>query len=145
MSAATFRTINDKPIFWQENGRIHVCEGAEVHKGVTLIWTLCQRDVPANSAFTTSEDVKPTCKCCVERATEKSLPSDRIRAAVLAFEPDEASVRERFAMAAGALQCAAKLLPDGEGHVVHFNGRWSHLGSRSIREILNLANQALEG
>jgi|GEM_PF-5561779 len=73
-----------------------------------------------------------------------SLPSERIHAAALAFEPTEASIRERFAMAAGALQCVAAMLPDGENHVVHFNGRWAHLSSHSLRRILDLAGQALD-
>lgn len=75
----TFRTINDKPIFWQQNGIIHACEGAEVHRGITLLWTLCERDVPANSAFTTSEAVTATCRRCAERAALKSLPSERLQ------------------------------------------------------------------
>jgi hypothetical protein len=49
----TFREINSKPIRWTDkSGVTHACEGAEVHRGMApLLWTLCQRDVPANKAW----------------------------------------------------------------------------------------------
>lgn len=48
----TFRTVDGRPIFWRDKqGTVHACEGADVHPGIRLIWTLCQRDVPANAAY----------------------------------------------------------------------------------------------
>lgn len=46
-----FRTINDRPIHWNDDQHIHACEGSDVHPGVRLLWTLCQRDVPAGQAY----------------------------------------------------------------------------------------------
>lgn len=48
----TFRTVDDKPIFWRDKRQVvHACEGSDVHRGVRLIWTRCERDVPAHSAY----------------------------------------------------------------------------------------------
>ena len=85
----------------------------------------------------------------------RSLPSERLAALSAeasakadagrpAFDPAEASIRERLALVAGALQCVAAMLPSGESHVVQFNGRWAHLGSHSVRRILDLADHALD-
>lgn len=65
MPTNTFREIDHKPIFWEYVGLFHRCEGAEVQRGITLIWTLCQRDVPANMAFKSSDCVA-TCPKCLE-------------------------------------------------------------------------------
>lgn len=60
---ATFSTRNNKPIRWQDKqGFIHAVEGSEVHPGVTLLWTLCERDVPANAAHTGHDAV--SCATC---------------------------------------------------------------------------------
>lgn len=48
-------------------------------------------------------------------------------------------------LAAGALQCVAKLLPDREQHIVSFTGEWQQFGNVSIADILDRANLALEG
>lgn len=62
-----FRTINRKPIFWQDKqGFVHAVEGADVHPGIRLLWTLCERDVPADKAFIGHEAV--TCATCTARA-----------------------------------------------------------------------------
>lgn len=51
----TFREINHRPIHWQSgNGTVHACEGCYVSYPLgrtRLIWTLCERDVPAGKAF----------------------------------------------------------------------------------------------
>ena len=48
----TFRTISGLPIFYRtSDGTVHRCEGADVHPGVRLIWTLCKIDVPAGAAW----------------------------------------------------------------------------------------------
>jgi hypothetical protein len=51
-----FRTIEDRPIFWtDDHGVTHRCEGADIHVDVRLLWTLCNKDVPANAAFLPGE------------------------------------------------------------------------------------------
>lgn len=61
----TFRTINDRPIYWTDkDGQTHLCEGADVHPGVRLLWTLCERDVAANAAFLPGDHDKVTCTKC---------------------------------------------------------------------------------
>lgn len=52
------------PLRWQDRqGVMHSAEGAEVHPGITLIWTRCGcRDVPDNSAWPGTEQV--TCAGC---------------------------------------------------------------------------------
>lgn len=60
-----FRKLDDKPIRWERQGVMHACEGADVHRGVRLIWTICgKHDVPANGAFLSHEKV--TCQACRE-------------------------------------------------------------------------------
>jgi len=51
-------------IFWEENDIIHACESTEMHKGITLIWTKCNRDVPANKSFYGNEKI--TCDECIK-------------------------------------------------------------------------------
>lgn len=64
----TFSTINGKSIFWKDKqGFVHNCEGADVHAGIRLLWTLCGRDVPANAAFHPKTDDIVTCATCVAR------------------------------------------------------------------------------
>jgi hypothetical protein len=64
----TFRTIDRKPIYWRDKQDfVHACEGSEVHRGITLIWTLCERDVPANAAYKCDGDTV-TCATCKVRS-----------------------------------------------------------------------------
>ena len=66
--SATIREINNRPMFWTDKtGVTHKCEGADVHKGIRLLWTLCEIDVPANSAFLPAGDDRVTCKVCGEK------------------------------------------------------------------------------
>jgi len=58
-------------------------------------------------------------------------------------EPD-AAMLSALQLTAGALQCVAQMLPEGDKHVIHFTGEWSHLGSLPIWNILDLANGVLE-
>jgi hypothetical protein len=52
MNTTPFRSLGGKPIFWTDRALVtHRCEGDDVHDRVRLIWTDCQRDVPANEAF----------------------------------------------------------------------------------------------
>lgn len=62
----TFSTINDKPIRWKDKQDfVHVVAGSDVHPGVRLLWTLCERDVPANAAHTGHDAI--TCATCRTR------------------------------------------------------------------------------
>lgn len=64
----TFRTINGLPFFWKDKEHfVHACEGANVHPGIRLIWTLCDRDVPENSAFIPESGDMVTCATCLVR------------------------------------------------------------------------------
>lgn len=59
----TFSMINNKPIRWQDKqGAVHAVAGSDVHPGVRLLWTLCERDVPANAAHTGHDAV--SCATC---------------------------------------------------------------------------------
>lgn len=59
------RGCNRLPMRWERKGVMHACEGSEVHRGVTLIWTRCgKHDVPANAAWTGHDDI--TCDACKE-------------------------------------------------------------------------------
>ena len=50
-------------LYQDKNGVIHACEGSEVHRGIYLVWTKCDKDVPANQSF--KSDEKPTCEECL--------------------------------------------------------------------------------
>lgn len=63
----TFRTMDRKPIYWRDKQDfVHACEGSDVQPGVRLIWTLCERDVPANAAYKCDGD-DVTCATCKMR------------------------------------------------------------------------------
>jgi hypothetical protein len=49
-------------LYQDEKGVIHACEGSEVHPGIYLVWTKCEKDVPANKSFKSDETV--TCEAC---------------------------------------------------------------------------------
>jgi hypothetical protein len=51
------------PVFWAEEGVVHTCTGFELHPGVTLLVTVCGRDVPANHAYS-RPDAATTCSAC---------------------------------------------------------------------------------
>ena len=72
----TIHEINDRPIWWKDaQGFVHACEGADVHPGVRLFWTLCQRDVPANAAHHPNVGDKITCATCAHAETQRALTS----------------------------------------------------------------------
>ncbi len=61
-----FRTIDGQPIMWRDiAGTVHRCEGANVHPGIRLLWTDCERDVPANAAFLADGNDRVTCPKCL--------------------------------------------------------------------------------
>lgn len=61
-------------LLWQsKNGQLHFCEGSEVHPGIKLIWTLCEKDVPANTTFRSWEGA--TCMECALAQDQRNLES----------------------------------------------------------------------
>lgn len=102
ISNNTFRTIDGRPIYFhdKQHNLMHACEGADVHPGIRLIWTLCERDVPANSAhISDQEDV--TCSKCQRAASQGAFAGGDIasderdiagHAAKQRSEPGEAGV-----------------------------------------------------
>ena len=46
-----FGQLNGQPIRWEFKGVTHIVEGADVHPGIRLLWTVCEIDVPAGKAF----------------------------------------------------------------------------------------------
>ena len=49
-------------LYESPNGAIHRCERAEVHPRIFLVWTECNKDVPAGKAFNSNEKI--TCPKC---------------------------------------------------------------------------------
>ena len=64
-----FQHIGERPIRWERDGVVHDVLGSQVHPGIRLLWTVCERDVPANSAFTSDEPV--TCELCIAWRAKK--------------------------------------------------------------------------
>lgn len=74
--SGVFRTIDGATLRWTDrNGAIHAVEGADVHRGVRLLWTLCERDVPADTAFKSAEPV--TCERCHRHEPHGALDTYR--------------------------------------------------------------------
>ena len=65
-------TDKEKTIYYDDEHGIHVCEGAKVHPGVFLVWTLCQKDVPANQGYTTDQPQPITCGECLKTISDNS-------------------------------------------------------------------------
>lgn len=64
-----------RQIVWADRqGVTHLCEGAEIHPGIRLLWTRCATgtrsgepgslDVPANAAWLRTEGDQITCQKC---------------------------------------------------------------------------------
>ncbi len=49
-------------LYESKDGIIHGCKSAEVHPGIILAWTLCNKDVPDGKSFKSKEKV--TCGAC---------------------------------------------------------------------------------
>lgn len=77
MNNDTFREIDGKPIRWTDKtGVVHACEGSDVHPGVRLLWTLCERDVPANTAWHPKPgDHFEMCATCLSRLNREKAAS----------------------------------------------------------------------
>lgn len=94
------RTVDGTPIIWADAaGTVHLCEAAQVHPGVRLVWTLCGMDVPAGEAF--AGDDPAGCPICREvaagggKAMARSMTGpDWIRAA---FDDFSCAVDDAFA------------------------------------------------
>ncbi|HDZ38390.1 MAG TPA: hypothetical protein ENH62_08915 [Marinobacter sp.] len=59
-------TGNLRPAVWRgKSGKLHRAVGAEVHRGIRLMWTACGRsDIPADSAWLQNPDDTVTCQDC---------------------------------------------------------------------------------
>jgi hypothetical protein len=61
-----FRTLDSRPIFWTDNtGSTRRCEGADIHRGVRMLWALCNQDVPADALFHPGDGNAVTCRKCL--------------------------------------------------------------------------------
>lgn len=67
-SAGVFHEINHRRIMWAGCGHTHAVEGADVHPSVRLLWTLCEIDVPANTAFLSGDNDAVDCPRCIAEA-----------------------------------------------------------------------------
>ena len=67
MSSVVFREIEGRPLVWRErSGRVHACEGTQLHEGITIFWTLCEVDVDGGAATAIVEPAI-SCPICRER------------------------------------------------------------------------------
>ena len=55
-----FQTVNGKMIFWKG----HRCVGADVHRGIRLLWTCCGKDVPADAGYLSEREDELSCMDC---------------------------------------------------------------------------------
>lgn len=56
-----------KHLYQDKSGVIHSCEKGKGPPGIVLVWTKCEKDVPANSSFLSDEKV--LCKQCLTTQT----------------------------------------------------------------------------
>jgi|GEM_PF-6763183 len=91
MTKTPFRKIDGKEIRWTDaTGVVHIVEGADVHSDVRLLWTLCLRDVPANTVWLLEPgDAHEVCAICQQRA---SLPPEASNAADSIPRPSSAAM-----------------------------------------------------
>jgi hypothetical protein len=56
----------ENPILWDDGKVIHLCESSEpIGRMPRLVWTKCEKDVPANAGFR-SEGEHPNCPECLK-------------------------------------------------------------------------------
>jgi hypothetical protein len=61
------------PIYFEDRKVIHACESGIIVPGVRLVWTKCDRDVPANAGFTVKgHAIEVTCQKCRAKTAERS-------------------------------------------------------------------------
>ena len=60
------KTGRDRPAVWRDkNDTMHRAVGSEVHRGIRLMWTACQKkDIPANKAWLQNQGDAVTCEEC---------------------------------------------------------------------------------
>jgi len=56
--------LGERTVKWDDGKRIHLCEMTTEDGQSRLVWTKCQKDVPANQAFYSREKI--TCKECLK-------------------------------------------------------------------------------
>jgi hypothetical protein len=62
---------NHKAVWRDDDNVVHRAIGAEVHRGVRLLWTACERkDIPANEAWLMREGDVINCEKCLEKEQE---------------------------------------------------------------------------
>jgi len=52
-------------LYKDKSDSIHLCESSQIipsDRGTYLVWTLCNKDVPANQSF--KDKLEPTCAKC---------------------------------------------------------------------------------
>jgi len=59
------------PIYYDDGTAIHACESCLMYPGDRLVWTRCDRDVPANQGFTADRGtIGITCIKCLTAAVD---------------------------------------------------------------------------
>jgi hypothetical protein len=43
------------PLYYDDGNVVHACESGIIDEGVRLVWTKCDRDVPADASFTVED------------------------------------------------------------------------------------------
>jgi hypothetical protein len=65
MSDNQTRQVTD-PIYYDDGEVIHACESAIMDRGVRLVWTKCDTDVPDDQSFTVEGEAPAiTCQECL--------------------------------------------------------------------------------
>ncbi len=103
-----FREIRGKQFVWTDSkGVTHACEGADVHRGVRLLWTYCERDIPANAAhFVRGPEDAVTCPKCIAIEEEAEMLRHELHTALLELRVRRQDLIAK-SMLAGALVLAA--------------------------------------
>jgi hypothetical protein len=69
-STAECREIAE-PIYYDDGTAIHACESCLMYPDDRLVWTRCDRDVPANQGFTADRGtIGITCIKCLTAAVD---------------------------------------------------------------------------
>jgi hypothetical protein len=64
--------VDGRPLrYIDANGVVHACGYADVLDGIRLVWTMCDRDVPPNAAWTAESDGELTCTLCRIKAPDQ--------------------------------------------------------------------------
>lgn len=57
----------EEQIYWDDDRHIHACESSLIQRGIRLVWTLCEKDVPANQGYRVDVPHKVTCLVCLNK------------------------------------------------------------------------------